>query len=1142
MNRIVPAPEQVQATRPDRSNWVAANAGAGKTAVLTSRVARLLLAGAPPERILCLTYTKAAAAEMQTRLFRMLGGWAMAPEEALSRDLGDLGATGPVRDRDALAEARRLFARALETPGGLKIQTIHAFCERLLRRFPLEAGVSPSFEVMDDRQTDLLLSDRRIRLAEDAENGRSDAFDRAARRLNEDGIDQLAAAVIAERAQIQDTAVGLALQAQFGLSADADRKEIAKRALQDLDIAEFAALAEVLRRSGGKVEQSIAALVGDWQRALAAPLEIAAALSKHLLTGQGRRPLRGLGTKNVLAERPQADSEFDRLCTWAADLQDQLRRSENAARTEDLYVFGAALIAGLERDKQARGLLDFSDLVTRARRLLTQDHMRSWILYKLDRGIDHILIDEAQDTSPEQWDVIAAIAEEFLSGEGARPADRSIFVVGDEKQSIYSFQGADPKAFGTMRDAFDRSFSALGSELGQPKLETSYRSAPAILDFVDAVFEGDAGQALTSAGDPVNHKAHRKGVRGRVDLWPLVEPEEAPKTADWWEPVDAPTPESPRVRLADDVAAHISDIIGTETLPARGDRPMRLATPADIIVLLTGRMPFAPLIIQGLKARGIPVAGADRLSLVGELAVLDLMALMRITTMPGDDLSLAALLRSPLCGLDEDELFSLAHGRKGTLWQELDQSRRHPEISAFLADMANRADFERPYEFLEHALVNHQGRRKLVARLGPEAEDPIDELLVQSLVFEAQGTPSMAGFLVWLEAGEITVKREMDRGTDAVRVMTVHGAKGLEAPVVILPDTVTAGHPGGGRPSIFPLDGHGNAPGLLVWAGRKDEDDRVTRQARDTAETRAKAERQRLLYVALTRAEDWLILCGARLSNPKPDSWYFTLEAAMDRLAERAAPVSEHPSPTGDGLARRYETGAPVPAADLALVPKDETELAIPDWLSPAAPEPRVERGSPSGLGKGLDVQRGGSDRDPETARRRGSAIHLVMERLPGLPPGQHEVLGARLLAHGFPDLDDAVRRDALDEAIRALGMPEARALWGPDSMAEVSVAIDAPYSGPRMIGRIDRLCVGADTLTIADIKTDAAPPPRPDTTPTAYLAQLGAYAAAIGPAWPGHNLRLVILWTAAPTLMEIPFRAADQAFRAISFARTGRA
>ncbi|MDT8345537.1 MAG: double-strand break repair helicase AddA, partial [Thermohalobaculum sp.] len=845
-----PTGPQIEAADPAVSAWVGANAGSGKTRVLTQRVARLLLAGARPERILCLTYTRAAAAEMQTRLFRMLGGWAMAPDGELGADLAALdGSPAPIADPARLARARTLFAAALETPGGLRIQTIHAFCDALLRRFPLEAGVSPRFEVLDDRQQALMVQSILGELAAEAERAPGAAFDRIAARLNEGGIADLVAAIMAKREGFPDTPVAGRIRAHLGEDAAAGAARTAARRLAALDWDALGALGQTLARHGGAADKAAAHLIAR-ARALAAPDAApdaaptpdpegaARALLDAYLTGRGTpRSRRGFPVQAVLAADPGADALTEAMLAWAVDTAEALRAAEAAARAADLDAFARGFLDRYAAAKASRGLLDFDDLVARARDLVARSDLAAWALYKLDRGIDHILVDEAQDTAPPQWEVIRAITQEFFAGEtGGRM--RSLFVVGDEKQSIYSFQGAEPRAFGATRDRLAGWLDGMGQRLARPALTTSFRSAPGILGFVDAVFAGEAAAGLTVDGAAVEHAAHRGADGARIDLWPLVEPGERDDDREWWRPVDQPPPGAPKLRLARMLAAEIARMIAEDTLPPRAGRPARRVGPGDILVLVARRDLLARALIRRLKGLGVPVAGADRLTLAGELAVKDLMALAKVSITPGDDLTLAALLRSPVFGLSEDALFDLAHGRGRATLRERLRAAGPPEAVAVLDDLAAQADYLRPYEFLQRALIRHGARVRLIARLGAEAEDPIDELLEQALAFEERETPSLAGFIAWVEAGDIQVKREMTAGAGQVRVMTVHGAKGLEAPVVILPDTMARPNRGGGRPRLLPAPGDAGALPLMLWAGPAGDDPAPLAAARAAADAR----------------------------------------------------------------------------------------------------------------------------------------------------------------------------------------------------------------------------------------------------------------------------------------------------------------
>lgn len=1139
MNRPVPTEAQLQATDPSRSNWVTANAGSGKTHVLTQRVARLLLEDVPPHKILCLTYTKAAANEMQTRLFRLLGGWAMASEADLARELANLsGQASPVLHPDEIKRARRLFARALETPGGLKIQTIHAFCDSLLRRFPLEAGISPRFDVADDRQSQQILADVRAEMGLAAEEGSDPGLDLVAALLNEDGIDQLANAVLGKRRELTGSELEDRLLAHFGDAARLAEAEIARRALRLLDWHGYEMLATALMQHGGKSDRPVGEVLTDfWDRLDIVPSEAVQALIGKVLTVKflPRAP-RGFPVKAVKSHYTGAEEDLRQLTRWAEATRAEILASRMAERTRILHRFAGSLLGRHDGGKSALALLDFNDLIVRVRGMLVERSMRSWVLYKLDQGIDHILVDEAQDTSPLQWEVIRAISDEFLSGEGASTVGRSIFVVGDEKQSIYSFQGAEPQAFGDMRSSFAQRLEDLGDRLWRPALTTSFRSAPAILEFVDRVFEGEAAHGLTVDREPVAHEAHRTDARGRVDLWPLIEPSEKAEEPEWWQPVDMVPETDAKEELARVLARQIHGMIGVETLPGRGERPARRVTAGDILVLVTKRDRLARGIIRELKALDVPVAGADRLALTSELAVKDLLALARIAVMPEDDLSTAALLRSPLFGLSEDDLFGLAHGRKGSLRQALRKSEPHKEMAAALDRMTDKADFLRPYEFFEHVLIEQDGRRKLIARLGPEAEDAIDEFLNQALAYEAEQVPMLTGFIAWLDAANITVKREMESGSDEVRVMTVHGAKGLEAPIVILPDTMSATG-GGNRPKLVPAVTQGNRPDLTIWLASKDQDDPVTGAAREAASGREQNERQRLLYVALTRAEDWLILCGASARKNVSDTWYEALSKGMESLAE----TQNLASPTGEGEMRRYQTG-PDPVG-VTENPHDlpDTGTVLPDWLGPAATEVRAERQRPSDLtplqalneGDGTDNEHhGGIGLGRDLAKRRGIAVHLLLEHVSPSSLNVDPDLQDRLLDSALPGQPAELLEGVRAEVEAVLNMPDAQELFGLDALTEVALAIDKPVaSADRMIGRIDRLVLTDTHALVVDIKSDATPPTTPGGIPKKYLAQIGAYLSAVRLAWPERSARAAILWTRTPTLMQINAELADQAY-----------
>ena len=1087
---------QIAAAHPASNTWLSANAGSGKTRVLTDRVARLLLSGVEPQHILCLTYTKAAASEMQNRLFGRLGEWAMMPETKLQEELAKLGE--PDNPPQRLARARQLFARAIEAPGGLRIQTIHSFCGSLLRRFPLEAGVSPGFVEMDDRTGKLM----RAEIVEEMADGRDAAV---VRRLTEvqngEKFGELIEEIARHRARFAQPLTRDQVWQLFGLPPGITLGDI----LADVFFGDEALwMSEVVAvlSTGTVTDAKAAKALGDLD--LGTPssraLEV---LEDWLLTKDGGKDPTKHFTAKINAfptkeTRPRLGDLIDPLNNLMARVETARAKRvalSAAEKTLALHDFAAVFLPEYDRRKAARGLLDFDDLILRAKDLLTNPSLAAWVLYRLDGGIDHILVDEAQDTSPEQWDLIEALAAELIAGEGANTRDRTLFVVGDKKQSIYSFQGADVAAFDRMRDHFGSRLAG-GRGLNDSVLEHSFRSSPAILDVVDATFT-PAEQAALGGGS--HHIAINDRLPGRVDVWPVLEKAETPEPGPWYEPVDTTHPEDPQIRLARNIAEWIRDRVeGGEQIPQASkdggptERPIRYG---DFLILVQRRSGVFHDIIRACKDLKLPIAGADRLKLGGVLAVKDLSALLAFLDTPEDDLSLAAVLRSPLCGWSEADLFRLAHPRKGYLWEALRDHPGHESTRSFLDDMRSQADFLRPYDLIERVLHRHDGRRKLVGRLGPEAEDGIDELLSQALAFETAEVPSLTGFLTWMETDDVEVKRQMDGEGDLIRVMTVHGAKGLEAEIVILPECADYSPPD--RDQIYPLQ---NGP--AVWKVSKDESPATLAAERETRTEKDAAERLRLLYVAMTRARCWLVAAG---------SGKVTKDTTWHRLISNGVAAAGQTQLT-DGIVRHSFGTWPAPVHQDKVAP---VPLHLPAWTSLPAPDaPRPAQVlSPSDLGGPKALP--GEPAWPEAeARARGTALHLLLERLPGLDPVDWESHAAALIA------DSAYCADALAEATSVLRHPDLSHLFGADSLTEV--AVTAPLQGRTLTGSIDRLIIGPDRILVIDYKSNAIVPDRPDQIPEGILRQLGAYAHMLAKIYPDRRIETAILWTKALRLMPV--------------------
>jgi ATP-dependent helicase/nuclease subunit A len=1124
MTAIVDNP--IVAADPRCSAWVSANAGAGKTHTLANRVTRLLLDGAVPERILCLTYTKSAAAEMQGRLFAQLGDWAMFDDDKLGRAIAEIGAAVP--DSNGLGKARRLFALALETPGGLKIQTIHSFCERLLGRFPIEAGIPPGFRVLDEQTSRDLIAEARVQVLERAGSGEAKLAAAAAHLVTETSEARLH--------QILGAALGNDRRKLERFFADLPPGENALRTLAARAHGAGMETVEEIAQAfcnQAKTEARELAAVADWlSGGGVSDKKLAECLSAFAARGFGTdafralrsafcntdgEPKEKLATKSICAAAPAL---FEYLTQFANRYIAAERRCR-AARAA-LLAHAALTLADAVRDayaaeKRTRGALDYNDLISQTLALLSKKEAAAWVLYKLDGGLDHVLIDEAQDTSPEQWQIVRKLTEEFFAGSGARDlfeTARTVFAVGDEKQSIFSFQGADPLEFDLNRKHF--AARAL-TDFADVRLQTSRRSAPEILTFVDAVFaDPDARQGLTSSDEPIEHHPLRKEAKGRVEFWPAIKPAKTPEP-DPWRPVDVESESSPVVQLAERLASRIKKWLDNKVQLPGHNSPIR---PGDIMILMPRREPFASEIIRKLTQRGVPVAGADRIRLKNEIAVMDLIALGRFVLLPEDDLNLAALLRSPLIGLSEKELFTLSHARKGRLWHALSEgSADLPSFAAahgFLSDMLRRSDFTPPYEFFAEALIGKGARARLLARLGPEASDAIDEFLSLALEYEALNTPSLEAFLHWIERGDAEIKRDMERGRDQVRVMTVHGAKGLEADIVILPDTTTLPDPPGRRGELL------YGPDGVVFPIRNVDASDAVLTAKEAAKQEALKEHRRLLYVALTRAKDRLYICGfENKTGVREGSWYRLTERAMQRIGTKVV--------SGDGGI--YVLGEEQDELGGTVQPiRDKT--AFPDWAGTSPPaereRPRLIRPSDELLaGEPATI----SPIGPRNADRfrRGLLVHTLLARLPDVPPSERRQIALAFLAtHRLPEGNAA---ELVDMTFGVLDDPQFAPAFAIGSRAEIAILADLPELGDsaRVSGRIDRLAVTEDEILAVDFKTNRPPPQRVEDVPRLYLRQMALYRLALAKLFPHKRIACALVWTEGPRLMRLPETLLDR-------------
>jgi ATP-dependent helicase/nuclease subunit A len=1163
MNDKPPLPQeadanQARASDPDASAWVSANAGTGKTEVLVKRVLRLLIASSKPECILCLTYTKTAAAEMQNRLLEDLGRWATTPDDKLREELRALMRRLP--GEDDIRTARRLFARILEARDGLKIHTIHGFCERLLQRFPLEAQVTPHFKVLDERgQAEMRRQafDATIaRAAEERDSTLGNALAKVIALTSEDQFRKVVDAVLGKRAELAAMMAyhdgrsdwteveGLALKRLLSVEADQEETLIAELAAvltdEEIDALMQALVLHAETADDERLKSSLAAAKDIGGEARASLFRIIFCTDK----GEPRQRFCSKALKDAVPALCTALEEArDRFVALGLKLA-HLRVAEASAA---VLAFADAIRADYERRKRAEAVLDYDDLIIRTSNLLSRADAAAWVLYKIDGGVDHILVDEAQDTNPQQWTIIERLAEEFFAGEGAgaNGKPRTLFAVGDEKQSIYSFQGADPARFGDVGSALKRRAEAAGLNWHQVPLNVSFRSTEPILDAVDHVFaKPQAAQGLrTVATVVIKHHAHRKGEAGLVELWE-TETEMKPEPAEAFEPWKEEAAGARSVdRLCRRIAREIKRwLTEGEPLVSQG----RNVRAGDILILVRRRDPFITPMIRALKGESIPVAGADRMRLMDQLAVQDLVALADVLLMPEDDLALAVVLKSPLFGLDDDALFDLAYNRRPrSLWSQLKDKAKedtrfaeaHARLSAWLA----RADFLPPYEFFAE-LLGAEGqlmRKRMLKRLGPEAAEAIDEFLDLALAYDRDAAPSLQGFIHKLRSDDIEIKRDMEQDRDEVRIMTVHGAKGLQAPIVFLPDTCMLPRPQG--PRLFPMSRRGASPdeiGHLVWPPAGHSELAALSDAKARVQQTEREEYHRLLYVAMTRARDRLYICGWQGQRNKPENecWY---ELIKDGLAGHLLEIV-----SADGISVRRMERAQKTAVSPRETEKEKQEAPpLPDWaLTPAKPERARRRLAPSRLALSRDglPQEGAGEQPPLGPRAlseggryaRGLLVHALLQHLPGVPPEAQERAARAFIAARGANLDQKLKDEIVAETLAIVREPSFAPLFQPGSLAEVPVVakIGAGETGYELEGQIDRLAVLEDELLILDYKTNRPPPLILEDVAQAYINQLAAYRLALKRLFPVRALRAALLWTDGPRLMEIPSTSLDLA------------
>ncbi|HQT64395.1 MAG: double-strand break repair helicase AddA [Acidocella sp. 20-57-95] len=1121
--------EQRKASNPNVSAFVAASAGTGKTKLLTDRLLRLMLTGTPPGKILCLTYTKAAAAEMAIRLNRKLGEWVVMPEAELNKALTALNMPASATSRQT---ARKLFAEVLDLPGGMKINTIHAFCQSLLRRFPLEAQLSPHFELEDE-----ISAQHRLREAREdalADPVHMESIFLLAEETSElefaDLMSKFAAGYELQNLLLNFSPDNIIAMQRAALNApDETYKAIMCRVINITNEGQIKSDAQRILEAGNVTGQKWASCVLSWlsQDPAARQKNWDQWIDAYFTNDGKKRDISRFFGPKLKNERPP-------IATRLEAEQDRIERAEEARLSVKLLDLNNHLLRLaspiLRRDavqKAEQTILTYSDLIAITLKLLQKPEDVAWILYKLDGGIDHLLLDEVQDTAPAQWQIADAIADEFFAGAGARDVKRSIFAVGDAKQSIFSFQGADLESFSYYREKFRQKVQRAGQDWLDGQLSVSFRSTEPVLRLVDAVFAtGAACEGVCKPGS-LTHEVSRTGQAGRVTLWPLTKSVSPADLPAWDVPDSYTSTQSGKALLAQQIAEHIHNSLQQNIwLPSR----KRAIRAGDFLVLVRRRDELVTALTRACKAMGVPIAGLDRMVLTDQQAVSDLLALCDALLLPSDDVAFAQFLASPLGGLSDESLMKLAIGRAGTLaaalYAKRDEQADWATANAFFQNLRQKADFISPYELLAYALGPMGGKAKLLQRLGPEAAEPIDEMLAEAQAFAQKYPASLQSFLFMLRQSGASIKREAEASGDVVRIMTVHGAKGLQAPIVFLPDTTTIPKP---RETLFQLPVPQQDITVPIFCPRKQLRSQAVVDAVERNKASDLAEYNRLLYVALTRAEDELIICGAEgRQTPPAACWYNLVKAGFSHLG--ALPDAE------GGVTIATPQLNPADRQEAHII--SETEAlprwagSAPDWhaapppLETAKPEPlapsrsaetdieRIMAASPVTAVRSVRASR-------DQALAKGRIIHSLLQHLPDLAADQRAAAARAYLAQPGLNLAAAEQATLAHKVLNILTLPALAPLFAAGSKAEVPLA--GVVGDIEIGGLVDRLAITAHEILLADYKTDRQPPTSVDAIPPAYLRQIAAYQALLSQIFPDKPVTCLLIWTESAVAMPIP-------------------
>ena len=1100
---------------PITSSWVSANAGSGKTFNLINRVVRLLISGVAPSKILCITFTNSAAEEMKVRLLDRLAEWVTMESNELLFHIESLLETkftdGESR-KLILLKARQLFAEVLEEQSSLRISTIHSLCETILRHFSVETGIPFDFKIINEIEQRALIEELLQEFAVES-NQAFININKIIKPSSEAALTDFTLEIISDQERLikedffeyfPEFTEAVSEGEINNSNSQKLRSKISSKVLKTL-IEAFSTGGNESQIHGKMIEDSYSSEQENF-------FEV---MEKVFLTLEKKpRDHKRFPDKKVLEKYPQIISTIKKITDLILDIRRDCQTKDLYLKTKKVKDFGKEVVSKYEKKKLEKNSLDFYDLLKKVKDLLCKDGMMSWVNFKIDATLNHLLVDECQDVSPIQWEIINRIAGEFFDNWAAVQESKSIFIVGDEKQTIYSFQGADPLTFTKVKSFYSKKLKSVGSNLIDLDLNKSYRSSPLILNYINKVFSDP-----NSLGVKVV-KPHQgtKSLPGRVEIWPIDQKQKtiiSPKV--WWESVSETNSSDSKEIFAERLAKEIRVILAEKFIPDENSDciKFRKVMPNDIMILFRSRSPLYYEIIEQLNRQHLPTQGADRIILNNDISIKDIISLLKFLDNPLDDLSLAEALKSPFFNISEAKLFEFAYNREESLWLSFLNNSSESDIITEISNLLSQVDTLTTYELLEMILVENSGMEKLINRLGSEVYETVEAFLGYVSEFEDNNISSLASFLNWFSKNKLEIKRPPNKEGRQIKVMTIHASKGQESPIVILPDTLNHSI----KMTQSKLVKSKNS---IFFKQEKLERCQKISEIERANLVENEFEENRLLYVALSRTKYWLIISAN--GKTLEESWYQKCLLAYEQMSSEEFTVSNEVS--GQKMVLEYNWHRESNKANHTIDPvieninmgvklkeidvnKVEKEKLSPTSLKKIYPKPysRTERINES-LDKNMSLIR-------------GNLIHSLFEKLSKVENSKRQIVAKNIAKIHFPELKENYVESAIAETLSVMRAKENKRFFSREARFEITI-MGALEGIGKINGKIDCLLINDKEIEIVDFKTDRNPPKSVSEVSAAYIMQLGIYSSLIQRSFPDLPIFSYILWTKSNSIMPI--------------------